>query len=148
MIIFYLSNQMAGFTPSGYPLRDYDKYTPSGYPLNSGEESDNDWLPARDPSWCAFERRGDIERSSPEEKEQKKLLEKRAKEAGEVLAQLSPRERQYMLASLPAYALESLKEIEGWTEEVHKFEQKVIHHGRVELINKMKRHFQRLFNRQ
>ena len=125
------------------PLLSYALFTPSCYPYSPSDESDNDLMPNPDDTWSPFAKRGELEALQPEEQERKVLLRESAREFGELIASLSKRKRLYILDSLPGNALNQLNGMRGWKEEVLLFKELAVQQGRLNIMKRMKRHFQR-----
>lgn len=134
---------MAHSTPSGMPLLNYALFTFSGYLYSPSDESDNDLMPNPDDTRSPFAKRGELEALQPEEQERKVVLRESAREFDELIASLSKRERLYMLNSFPGHALNQLSSMRGWKEEVLSFKEVAIQQGRLNMRERMKRHFQR-----
>lgn len=134
-------------TPTGVVLHDLSRFTPSGYPYTQSDESDNDLIHNPDDDWTPFQKRKEIEESLPGEQERVKLLLENAENFGTEMAYLTRRERIYLLNALPGRILKKVALIRGWKEEVTEYKEACFHNGRMNIVEKMKRHMARAAKR-
>ena len=125
------------------PLLNYAQFTPSGYPYNESDESDNDVIATLENDWSPFSKRVEVESSSTEEIERREIPTNNAERMGKVSASLSQGERIYMLNALPGRTLNALTSIPVWDKKVQTFKETCFKRGRMNILERMRRHLLR-----